>query len=487
MKKLSIALFSIFMLFSCLSLGIYSLVPERTLQESFTQILESLQFAVQVILFGLSLASIAGILFTAWVVYERGLIWHSAMRLKRAEAEKAERDVRLILTVTPPGHQIVETSIGRVNGQLTVNHTPVHLLGDAQRWAYYNGRGQGSEPVLALPDNQTPLPDTVELGHYLGAGSSLRSIFLGIGRLPDGRVQPVSAPMDQLIHIAIGGAPGFGKSTFMQTLAYQVLNSREGIKPVFLDPQAVTFSPFAGDDRLLYPVASEPEMIMLILSELVKEMQRRQALFGQWRGVMNLAQYNQAVGVENRLQPIPIFFDEFGLIGDNKDIAKLGEQLSRGGRKSGLQLIVGTQHWGYKAVSTAFRGDLSTRVQFYSVDKTDSRILLGDGSASSITRKGQAFVRLPGIAGMVELQAADPGQFVNVTPEFIPQSAREMVIDRLNGSEDEERRNEDEYFVSLVESGKSRRQASLEAYGKPYAGDTVMRGRKALGEVLSAS
>ncbi len=44
-------------------------------------------------------------------------------------------------------------------------------------------------------------------------------------------------------------------------------------------------------------------------------------------------------------------------------------------------------------------------------------------------------------------------------------------------------KNNDDLFVQLVTSGKSRNEASLEAYGRRYAGDLVERGKRALGEI----
>lgn len=44
------------------------------------------------------------------------------------------------------------------------------------------------------------------------------------------------------------------------------------------------------------------------------------------------------------------------------------------------------------------------------------------------------------------------------------------------------KKDADTYFVELVQSGLSRNKASMEAYGRAYAGDLVDRGKKALGE-----
>ena len=119
-------------------------------------------------------------------------------------------------------------------------------------------------------------------------------------------------------------------------------------------------------------------------------MGRRQNLFKQWRGVASLNQYNQVADEADQLPQVPIFFDEFGLIADNKEIAKQTKKLAQGGRKTGISLIAGAQTWGADAIATALRANLATSVQFFARDKAQSRILLGDSVAAQITRPGQA-------------------------------------------------------------------------------------------------
>lgn len=446
MKREAIATgaFTILMITACAWVGIATYVPESHRAAGFVGIFDTFQVMAQVILvvIGLvvGLGAVVGAVILAYYAYTHGAMWQASTRVKNAEALKALREAQLVLTVAPHNHQIIATVFGS-DGALV--HQPVHLIGgaDAIRWIEaghaHNGDSHNAQLLLPGPTEQQ-LPEYVDLAQYVPGVTSLRSVFLGVGRI-NGNVQPVSAPLESLVHIATGGASGFGKSTFMQALAYQIINARELPRLVMLDPQAVTFSCFLGDDRLLYPVASEPSMIAVILAELVKEMQRRQHLFGHWRGVQNLSQYNRVVAQEERLFPIPVLFDEFGLVADDKRIAKSAKLLSAGGRKSGISLIVGTQHWGHDDVSTAFRANLSTAIQFSARDKSESRILLNDSVAASITRRGQAFCRLPGKAGVIELQAPDPATLVGGEPELLPVSEwnRPEVIDRLDGDSGE--------------------------------------------------
>ena len=60
----------------------------------------------------------------------------------------------------------------------------------------------------------------------------------------------------------------------------------------------------------------------------------------------------------------------------------------------------------------------------------------------------------------------------------------EETMDEGPGTNDQGQMTKDDAeFVRLVQAGKSRRQAALEAYGRDYAGDIVSRGKRALGEI----
>lgn len=428
-----------------------------------------------------------------------GFILVERVRIARARRMEAQRDAQLMITVAAPGSQVYASE---VNGVLSIKHRPLHLAPgtvngeayapdpiDLQKWLAFQRlqsiNHTGKVEVNQLTEGvQQALPQNVDLGPYIAAGSTLHRLFLGVGRFADGRVDNVIAPMEGLIHVAAGGASGFGKSTFIQALVYQVLNARERPDVILLDPQAVTFTPFAGHDRILYQ-ANRPGDIADVLAALVAEMERREQLFARWRGIQNLSQYNAVVEQTERLAALPVFFDEFGLVADNKDIARLARLLSAGGRKAGLALFVSTQHWGTDSLSSAFRANLNSSIQFKARDKTESRILLGDSSAADLQKPGQALARLPGQAGLIELQAPDPSGVIDTTPELLPEGIDLLVglKDRLDGDNNEQRTNEDTFFAELVHNGKSRRQAAIEAYGREYAGDIVTRGKRALGEL----
>lgn len=451
-------LFTIFLLFACTSLGITNYLPRRELVDGFRGIFGTFTTtAVVVTIVTGVLVGIALIIALLWGLGYAHESWRGAKAdaSKRealavtaaAEAIKTQREAELAITVAPPGHQVFAHQVA---GMLNISHTPLQLApgkvngdpvefssGEVQRWMLHTLAHATAHQSRTLPEVgqknhpflEAPLPDRVDLSYYVPGTPALRKLFLGIGRWPDDQVRPVSAPLERLVHIATGGSSGFGKSTFLVALAWQVINAHEGPTPVMLDPQGVTFTPFEGDKRLLYPLASDPEDILAILAALTGEMERRQQLFAHWRGIATLAQYNKAVEPHERLPSIPIFFDEFGLVSDHKEIAKYTKKLTQAGRKVGISLIAGAQTWRADEIASALRANLATSIQFFARDKHQSRILLGVGDAAEITRPGQAFAILPGQPGLIELQAPDPSSVVDMTPRRIEVTTQPTMPD----------------------------------------------------------
>lgn len=437
MKHQRVVMTTILLLFGCIVLGVLTFVPEYQIKQAFHQILLTFELTVIALLaligIGMGLALIISLIWLASIAYASIIVWFNMARSSRAAALKQEREASLVITIAPPGSQVYATEI---KDQLRLYHKPLYLSPspitdeadepsseEIRRWSFFQlaqNAGRKAEMAIAeLPQLQPPLPEQVDLADYVTGETSLRHMFLGIGRLPSGHVQPISAPLSRPVHIAIAGSSGFGKSTCMQSLGYQVLNARERPTTVMLDSQGVTFTPFEGDSRLLYPLASELEDVKAILSELVAEMDKRKMLFARWRGIDSLDKYNAVVVEQERLPTVPIFFDEFGLVSDDKDVADYVKKLAQAGRKFGMYLIAGSQTWYSSEIASSLKANLSTSIQFYAKSKSQSRVLLEDSAAFEISRPGQAFCRLPGQAGLIELQTPNVTSIVTTTPTLI--------------------------------------------------------------------
>lgn len=420
-----------------------------------------------------------------WVIYNFGQIVREKRLLIRAERKRSEIITTSYADYTNRNGQLIQLSGNPFLSWSDQPREPTPYEWQAFAMQHTPKNESGAILAPSLPQLTAPIPDHVYLEHYVSQ-PSVRNIFLGIGRYPDGQVRPVSAPLSRLVNIAIGGGSGFGKSVLMQSLAYQIINAREEVTPVFLDGQGVTFTEWHGNSRLLYPLASKPGDILAILIALIAEMGRREELFGNWRGVDSIDKYNSLPGVEP-LPLIPVLFDEFGIVADDRQIANAAKKLAKGGRKVGMPSISSDQTWLASDISSAFRGNLSTSFQFYVRSKSLSRILIGDSGAVDLLRPGQCLAALPGQPGLIEMQAPDVSGLVGSAPQLIeaqPMPEMEIIQKPLTPKQAEIQRRRDR-VTRMVQAGANDEDIAQEVYGRDkLAGSAfyeVLQIRKSLG------
>lgn len=423
MKQTFLATVFLTLIFACVALGILTYVPDSRIREALAAIVNTFETTTRTvtILAGVaaSLALVAGLGWLVTVAWANGSIWLFNAQIKGAEALRAKREAGHLVTVAAPGSQVYFSDI--TESGLTVTHKPGHLsagwingqviewtMDEVSRWGFFQVQQSINRPprVINAPElpapELAPLPGVVNLREYVSL-PSLSSVFLGVGRLPNEvNPRPIIAPFDRLVHVACGGSSGFGKSTFMQSVAWQCLNS-PGSRPVLCDAQGVTFSPFEGHPALLTQLASEPKDIEACLGFLLGEMEKRKQLYLKHQGVAKLSEYNKRA--KEALPVIPVFLDEFGLLADNRRVTSSIRALAQGGRKFGLYLVLGSQTWLASQFPTSLRSNLSTSVQFAARDKQQSRILLESSDAAEITIPGRAYAKLPGVGKLIELQA----------------------------------------------------------------------------------
>lgn len=327
--------------------------------------------------------------------------------------------------------------------------------------------------MLPQPQNAAPLPTRVPLTGLLDGPPSLKEIVLGVGHDDSGQSQIIRADMAKLVHVAVGGSSGWGKSVFLRSLAYQLARCIEPVDLVLIDLEGVTFSPFARCDRLLYPVADNETDTTAILTELSYELDRRRELYGNYPGVDSIYAYNAVAG--EPIRPVVSLFDEATALLDNSAIERQIKNLSLRARKYGLWLVLAGQDWKASSLDTAIRNQLSTRIQFRAASGGQSRVLLERPDAEGIEVSGRAFGWIPG-RDLVEFQA--------------PIISHEDILAAMSGSGPQrelgENQDENDQIHEMAEAGCSKRQISLAVFG--YAnGETYRRIHEVLGDYTTVA
>jgi len=272
--------------------------------------------------------------------------------------------------------------------------------------------GRGPDTPLVQPGDQErayPWPARAPLTGLLnGHGASLHRLIMGVTvNQETGANELVTGDLAQLVHIAVGGSSGYGKSMFLRALAFQLATAPERPSLALVDLEAVTFAPFGQCDRLLYPIADTEQDALAVFRALTGELDRRKALFSEYPGVDSLDAYNtRATGRLERLPAVVTMVDEATALLADKGVESALRTLALRGRKYGLWLTLGGQDWKASSLDTAIRNQLSARVHFKAMSASQSRVLLGTGDAYDLPddTPGRALAILPG-RGTVKIQA----------------------------------------------------------------------------------
>lgn len=253
-----------------------------------------------------------------------------------------------------------------------------------------------------LPAPNVNWPSRVPLTGLLDGPPSFRDLVLGVTVKEDGQIEVVRADMGRLVHIAVGGSSGWGKSVFLRALAYQLAKSSDPVALVLIDLEGATFAPFQRCERLLWPVADTEADALAIFQELTEEMNRRKELYAQHPGIDSIRVYNAQA--DEPLTPVICLVDEATALLGDKSVESATRTLALRARKYGLWLVLGGQDWKASSLDTAIRNQLSSRIQFRAMSQSQSRILLQQAGAEDLDAPGRALAILPG-RPLIELQA----------------------------------------------------------------------------------
>jgi hypothetical protein len=257
-------------------------------------------------------------------------------------------------------------------------------------------QGGGRQPWTILSDDdrngdrpEPSWPTRVPLRSLLGGSPSAHNLVLGVTIHDDGRPEVVRADMARLVHVAVGGSSGWGKSAFLCALAYQIIRSEDQVDLALIDLEGITFEAFGGCERLLWPVADTESDALAILQALTSEIDRRKA---------------GGISGKNVHRPIVLIIDEATALLAETAIERELKTLALRARKYGIWCVLGGQDWKASSLDTAIRNQLASRIQFKALSAGQSRILLNQSGAEELDVPGRALAILPG-RQLIKLQA----------------------------------------------------------------------------------
>lgn len=314
---------------------------------------------------------------------------------------------------------IIDLATGKITGQDTA-HPMLQLAvtrqaQDARHWAAMQ-RLMALNPSLDLGDlfqlmpTETPLlpagpedaaplkwPDKVYLADLLReqGGARLDNILLGLTPR-EGEWEVLHSAMDVMIHVACGGASGWGKSNMVHAIVAQLVMAGN-IQLAMADATGSSLGRWANCKYLEWPIATEPGEIAALFLEIGKEKSRRAELYAACGNPDNLVEYNQQRDTAPALQPFYLVTDEANsLLKENPAACDVFEDLAHKGRKFGLGLIFAATRWTADVIPQGGKVQFSTRIGFKCNSRAMSNNLLMTGAAADLNAKGRAIAIIPG-------------------------------------------------------------------------------------------
>lgn len=192
------------------------------------------------------------------------------------------------------------------------------------------------------------------------------SLLIGL----DDQDRIFSVKLTDLPHLLIGGTTGSGKTVFLNTLVYQLVN--KNLELVIIDQKGGTsFDQYtAHEDVLLVKTIKQTGEVM---SALVTKMEERYK--------------NKQT---RKAKPIVLIIDEFAdLLMQNKKLEHFIVRLAQKGREANIHLILATQRPDAKILEGVLRSNLPSRIAFKVQKAVESRIILDEAGAEKLRHKGE--------------------------------------------------------------------------------------------------
>ena len=264
------------------------------------------------------------------------------------------------------------------------------------------------------------LRDVIETPEFQSSTSPL-TVCLG----QDIAGRPVVASLPRLFHLLVAGATGSGKSITLNAMLISILYKArpDEVKLVLIDPKMVEMAVYNGIPHLLAPVVTDARKAAATLRTVVKEMEKRYALFSE-AGARDLPRYNVLAG-EKGIPPLPyvvVVIDELAdlMLVARGEVEDAIQRLTQMARAAGIHLIVATQRPSVDVITGVIKANIPSRIALTVSSQVDSRTILDVAGAERLVGRGDMLFRPVGAQKVVRAQGA-----------FIADTEVEAVLDFL--------------------------------------------------------